>query len=117
MVIAGCPSGGFLGRYIFVNSGTETIRDFTLSAGDNSKTWASTAPGQGWVTPNLGHLYTTLDVTWRDESGKTNKAQIDFMKAAGYRYKGDLIIEFDETNALRWRLGPEAWQGGGVPIP
>jgi hypothetical protein len=50
-------------------------------------------------------------------AGKTMRAQIDFTEAAGSRYTGDLIIEFDEANALRWRLGPETWQGGAVPIP
>ena len=116
-VIAGCPSGGFFGRYIFVNSGTDPIRDFTLSAGDKHTTWATTEPGQGWITPNLGSHYTTLDVAWTDKSGKSVRAQFDFAEAAGYRYKGDLIIEFDEANALRWRLGPETWQGGGIPVP
>jgi hypothetical protein len=106
-VVAGCPHGGFFGRYIVVNAGKEPVRNLTLSAGGKQKTWATTEPGQGWITDNLGPR--TVDVTWESKSGETVRTQIDFSKAAGYRYKGDLIIEFNDSKVLSWGLGPEVY--------
>ena len=45
--ITGCPSGGFFGRYIVLNSSDDTIHNLTISAVDQKKSRDTTAGGAG----------------------------------------------------------------------
>jgi hypothetical protein len=103
-VVAGCPPGGFFGRYIVLNSSSETIHDLTISVADQTKTWEATAPGQGWIVSDFVDSSTTFAVTWTSESGESRQSEIDFSEAAGYHCTDDLIIEFEAPHYLRWRL-------------
>jgi hypothetical protein len=101
---AGCPGGGFYGRYIVLNSSKEPIENLVVSVNNKQKKWAVTEPGEGWITPRLTHVPMQLDVAWTTQSGKQKHRRIDFSEPAGYRYTGDLIIEFEVDGAMRWRL-------------
>jgi hypothetical protein len=110
-LFAGCPSGGFFGRYVFLNGSKEPVHDFTISVGSQQASWKITEPGQGWIAQNMSSNITKVDVSWTGKSGETLKMQIDFTKAVGYRHEGDLIIQFDEGGSLNWCLAPKSING------
>jgi hypothetical protein len=101
---AGCPAGGFEGRYIVLNSGKAAIQNITLSLAGHEKSWAVTEAGQGWIIDNFDGHSKTVDVAWENETGEHRKCTIDFSRAAGYRCTDDLIIEFTIEGVPRWRL-------------
>ena len=108
-LFVGCPAGGFYGNYIVVNSGKTAIRDITLSAGDQKRSWPITEPGQGWIAENkgMGTNDRKIKVSWKNSGGEIWQTEIDFKKATGYRYKGHMIIEIAEGQSFQWRLASE----------
>lgn len=100
--LCGCPSGGFFGRYVIVNSTDETLKDMTISSGPGlSKTWGETLAGQGWIHP--GMVRKSLTVTWSDARGPHIET-FDFEKQIGYRSHADVFLELKPNGVVAWRV-------------
>ncbi len=104
LCLTGCPSGGFFGRVIVLNTSDESLRELTLSAGLAKHHWAVTEQGQGWISPSLNVPTALVHVSWQDAAGQVHEQDVDFSQAAGYRSKDDLLLEIGPQQDVQWRL-------------
>jgi hypothetical protein len=103
LVLSGCPSGGFFGRYIVVNNTGSTLTYLSISVGKGTEiTWDETLPGQGWMHPEaMGPEF--LIVSWTDETG-SHEEQFSFEEKINYRSEADLYVELNQNGKLAWRV-------------
>ncbi|WP_425614883.1 hypothetical protein NA78x_004766 [Anatilimnocola sp. NA78] len=106
VVTVGCPSSGFFGRYIVINSSKDAIQNITLAARGQEKTWPITESGGGWISDSFGSNCTSVDVTWMNAAGESKHRTIDFSSRVGGHCKDDLIIEFTVQGVPVWRMAP-----------